>query len=633
MSGLRSAKSAIAESPFRSVTTVLLAVVVAALVLPGESPVFSQAVGQSSMITGRVVDGNDRTPISDAEVTLVVAPIAEQTVAVEVPTTTTDTSGRFFFVNVPAGTLHIKVKRAGYLDGSFGQTHPGGGDKPLPLPVIPPVPLDVMMWEPAVLTGTVVDEMGDPVVGTTVDIFGATYLAGRSKLIRRLTAMTDDRGVFRASTLEPGAYAACVRAIPFSFPSDVYDDLLTGGASTDRRLLQQLNSLRLESPATLSTWAVQRVEGTASWAGGPSAAPASDGSASMYPTTCAPAAPSMSGATMLMLKSGLINPEAEIQIRPTKAVKVSGTLTTPDGPANHVAIRLVAINTFGGVDRSDDDVARGLTDAHGGFTFFGVAPGQYAIRATETPAQAYKARMPSMRWAAEDVQVGDTDVTNLSVSMREGLRVSGQVVFQGADPASSAQLLKAVTLVPESADGSVRAITPVSPAADGTFQLSGVEPGRYFVRVRSMPDKWALERAQLTAIDASDEAIDLSDRDVDGVVVTFTNTPSELTGAVVRQAGGGDAGAMVAVFPVKRSYWIDFGVVPRRLKMVGVDKDGNFRVVGLPSGNYYVAAFPEASAGDWRDIGEMFDVLSRAAQQVEIRSGQQQRVTLTTIVR
>ena len=56
------------------------------------------------------------------------------------------------------------------------------------------------------ISGTVTDEAGEPVIGVELRAFERRYLAGQRRLVPGGTQLTDDRGVYRFGTLQPGDY-------------------------------------------------------------------------------------------------------------------------------------------------------------------------------------------------------------------------------------------------------------------------------------------------------------------------------------------------------------------------------------------------------------------------------------------
>jgi len=91
----------------------------------------------------------------------------------------TDERGRFAFVSLPAGPYRILVNAFGYVDGQYGQTSAF-----TPMGAIALAQgqwfdrADITLWRTGGISGRVVDEYGEPVVGTHVRVLAQHHVAG-----------------------------------------------------------------------------------------------------------------------------------------------------------------------------------------------------------------------------------------------------------------------------------------------------------------------------------------------------------------------------------------------------------------------------------------------------------------------
>jgi hypothetical protein len=283
------------------------------------------------------------------------------------------------------------------------------------------------------------------------------------------------------------------------------------------------------------------------------------------------------------------------------------------------------------VDDPDLDAAATLSDKDGRFTFLGVPQGNYLIRVSDIsrrpgPMQTIET---SVKWAAQPVTVDRPSVTGVDVALRDGLRLTGRVRFDGISGSlARSSLPSRVLLALEPVDGRATALSSIRPSADGGFVFGGLEPGRFFVRVRGQPDGWTLAHAWSRDRDVSDEALDLRDHDVDDLDVVLTMHASGVAGTTLDPGGRPSANAMVALFPTDRRFWIDFGAAPRRLKMARTSAQGAFNISGIPAGQYTIAAYPDALANSWSGIDEMFQILSTMGRTIDVKDGEVTSVTL-----
>jgi hypothetical protein len=234
-------------------------------------------------------------------------------------------------------------------------------------------------------------------------------------------------------------------------------------------------------------------------------------------------------------------------------------------------------------------------------------------------------------WAESAVNVGATDITDISMLLRNGIKVSGSVDFKGGAEKPASDKIASIILSLDPADGrtslatgSVRGRVETT----GQFTTVGVPPGRYVLRVANAPQGWALLGAMVGGRDITDEAMELSGGDATGVVITFTDAPTDLRG-VVSNAAGPDSSAAVIVFPTDPSAWTGRGNPPRRTRMTRPAKDGSFRFDNLPPGSYLLGAVPDATAPDWQDPN-FLDALSRSAARFTLGAGEKKTQNVQT---
>jgi hypothetical protein len=77
------------------------------------------------------------------------------------------------------------------------------------------------------ISGIVTDDIGEPVVGAAVRLYRRNLVAGRRVLSQVNQAATDDRGVYRMSSLLAGEYYVMLPIVPSSSPAA----LSTGAAA------------------------------------------------------------------------------------------------------------------------------------------------------------------------------------------------------------------------------------------------------------------------------------------------------------------------------------------------------------------------------------------------------------------
>jgi hypothetical protein len=208
-------------------------------------------------------------------------------------------------------------------------------------------------------------------------------------------------------------------------------------------------------------------------------------------------------------------------------------------------------------------------------------------------------------WARESIVVDGTPIGPLGLQLREGLKVSGSVVFEGTAPTTltNARVSLAgaapISGMPDIAMFRQNASAgPLKP--DQTFELSGVVPGVYQLSMMmpgmrlsaSTPGEgWMVKSARVGDRDLMDGGVDLTGGSgITGLVVTLTNKPSELSGRVLDGAGQPFSAFPLVIFSTDRAHW---GAGSRRVQHVQPATNGSYVIAGLPAGQYYLAAVTE----------------------------------------
>ena len=325
--------------------------------------------------------------------------------------------------------------------------------------------------------------------------------------------------------------------------------------------------------------------------------------------------------------------------------RVDGNAMGPEGPVGGLQVTLAPAEASELV--TSIETITTVSGAAGAFSFAAVPAGQYTLRATRSPRMMVSgpgetttmvqggavmvtrsvvsgtpAPLPteSTLWAEMSLAVGGNDISDLAVTLRPGLKVTGNVQFDGTTPRPPNEQLPSIAVTLEAADvrpgvtGTARGRIETS----GSFATVGVPPGRYFVRVAGAPQGWTFRGATLGGRDVTDSPLEI-DGDVSGVMLSFTDRQTQLSGMVTAESGPPDA-ATVLVFPTDSSAWSGYGSASRRVRTARVDKTGNYNVTNLPAGDYFVVAIPERIAADWQNP-KFLETLTGDATRVRLADG------------
>jgi hypothetical protein len=237
--------------------------------------------------------------------------------------------------------------------------------------------------------------------------------------------------------------------------------------------------------------------------------------------------------------------------------------------------------------------------------------------------------------------VGESDVTGLSVALRTGVRIAGRIVFEGSKEPPTPEQLQRANISINQAGGSSPiqfVMAPKRVETDGRFSSVGFPPGRYLVSA-SVPNApgtspgvgtgWTVKSAMSGGHDVSDEGIEIGAEDVSGIVITFSDHTTELSGTVVDSKGQPDRNADVIVMPADSQSWKQGVMNARRLRNVRTTTTGAFSLSGLPPGQYLIAAVSDETLGEWQDP-KVLEKIAAAATKVTLGDGEKRSEQLTT---
>jgi hypothetical protein len=253
-------------------------------------------------------------------------------------------------------------------------------------------------------------------------------------------------------------------------------------------------------------------------------------------------------------------------------------------------------------------------NAEGAFRLMNVPPGQYRLTARATIAPARPAPQPAGAaggrgrggpargetvtvWAQADLAVDGRPVSNVLLSLQPGIAVSGQVAFEGTAPQppdlSRIRILMSPA-EPTTYGGSLSARAD----AAGRFSIPSVPPGRYRLSATGATG-WFAESAVIGGQDALDFPLEVKgNQNIAGVVVTFTDRQTELTGTLTDGRNQPAPEYTLVVFPADSRYWTGRS---RRIQSARPSTDGRFTFRNLPPGEYRLAPLFDLEPGATSD--------------------------------
>ncbi|HEX5070240.1 MAG TPA: carboxypeptidase-like regulatory domain-containing protein [Vicinamibacterales bacterium] len=520
-----------------------------------------------------------QTPVSSSQGTASIAgtivaadgaPIARAIVSIGGPvafTLVTDDRGRFDFLALPAGQYTVTASKTGFLAMAYGQAEPGRGSG-LPLDLKAAERRADLHWilpRAASIAGRILDQGGQPMRGAIVLLQRRRFVDGAPQLVSCCgQATTDSNGLYRLRGVPPGEYA--VSAIPPGDYLAIPEVFTTYGSETRRTTDEEVQ------------WALRELSGAAA-SRAPAAAntrtPARSRTVS-YGRIYYPGTPDGDRATMVVVRAGDEKNGIDLSMTLQPTAFIRARVVGPDGqPAANVSLSL-----------SDGWSTSGARlGADGVFTRRNLLAGRYTLSAKTVP--------PALG-AYQVVDLNGVDVSDLVMTLGPVAHISGRVVFEG-DPAPDLTTTQVSVLMRP-----LGLTSPARVAADGTFTVPAVDPGRYRLSVTipaASRGAWTLKSAMVDGRDAADVPFEIAAGQAIGdVVVTLTSRPARLSGLLLTADGAPAAGYYVVAFADDPAMWVTGG---RRVPAPARSStEGRYTFAGLPPGTYRLAALTAVDASD-----------------------------------
>ncbi len=538
-------------------------------------------------------------------------------------TAMTDDEGRYAFIAVGAGRYMLSAAKTGHVAVIFGQTRPGRPGTPIQLTDGQKFAANLQLSRGSVITGTVVDEYGEPTPGTPVRVMRYVVQAGRRTLQQTGNASTDDRGIYRVYGLQPGEYI--VSAVPRN-----------AGPSVDvGRLQAELAQVREQvAGAPADAAAARELSARATMLQGQM--PPQEEQSTGYSPVYFPGTVSAAQAGTVMLNLGEERTGIDFQLQRVAMARIDGIVVNSTGQAtNNVQITLTdpSAPTAGAVSMA----AR--ADGEGRFHLSNVPPGNYrllargAVAQNGTPAAPPQSGGRAMRplgpqstatrlWGSVDVPVDGRNLTNVVVTLQQGLTVSGRVSFQGTTAQPPADLTRLrVNLVPADPDGAPGMMMNAAGSVDasGKFTIASVVPGLYRFGAGGAGNGWYLESAVIDGQDTLDVPFEVKPGSApSSAVITFTDRQAQISGTITNQRGQPAPEQTLILYSADERFWAPQS---RRIRSTRPSTEGVFTFTGIPPGDYKLVAMVDVEPGAWFDPA-FLQQIDAASTRITVNEGE-----------
>jgi protocatechuate 3,4-dioxygenase beta subunit len=482
-------------------------------------------------------------------------------------TVSTDADGQWALQALPAGSYRLSVSKGGYVEIAYGQVRPFAQGRVIEVAEGQALDkLDVSLPRAGVITGRVLDELGDPMSNVRVTVMAYRYAGGG----RRLMALaggdaTDDIGQYRLHGLSPGEY----------YVSAFSPTGLMFGESDDR------------------TGFVQ----------------------TFYPSAIVP-----SEAQRVSVTIGQETSQINITMTPMRVAQITGTAFTASGkPLVRGTVMLVTADPTAAPPMGRSS----LLKPDGSFTLSGVAPGEYRIVAQYRPEQPAGFVMSAAETASVPVTVAGQDVSGVIITTAPGATARGRIRFEGgippgASPASISVLAVPVAFSPAVMGGGGRVLD------DWTFEATGLSERRRF-RIGNPPSGWFVKSVVHDGLDITDAGMEFHQgQTATGIVIVLTQRVTDLTGSVHDSSGRTVSDYVVVAFSSDSAKW---GYQTRFVRSARPNQEGRFSIKGLPPDDYLVVALEYIETGEETDPDQL-ERWRAAATRVPLTEGEARTINL-----
>jgi hypothetical protein len=559
----------------------------------------------AASVDGAVVKAGSREPLAEAKVQLNAVRPADDFDDTKAKSyeTKTGPDGKFIFNNVAPGVYRLIANRTsgGYIPAEYGQRN--ATSEGIPLTIVAGQTLggiQLSMASSGSIAGRIYDEDGEPVARAQVSALRQVYKDGHRVLTNVQTVETNDRGEYRLFWLAPGRYYVSAKPDIPQLPAD------------PRTRTGTISAVHISSPTRF---------GTSEQAAGPVIHKRRLKTGQIVEETYLP-----------VLYPGVLAEQGAIAIDVGGGAVAGGvdmSISAGLSPVRHIRGRVIdpggqtAGTRVTAVPRTQGSfivVPGGPTDSSGGFDVTGLTAGSYWIFATRD-------RMLGI----VPVEVGNTDLQNITVPLAPGFSVSGRYTFDGRSRSGDQPPLWSLRLAPLVRDW-YSAGMPIGgpfynppPNDDGSFMVEGVYMGDFHVTVFGVPPDAYVKSMRMGDVDVLDQGLHLSRPPENPLNIVIGLNAGTVSGSVANAKQEAQPGRTVVLVPDLRNR-----LRKDLYKVAMTDSSGQFRIQGITPGEYTLFAWDNVEKGAWQD-SDFLRTYENQGTPVHIAEGDNQSMSLVVI--
>jgi Carboxypeptidase regulatory-like domain len=509
-------------------------------------------------IEGIVSNAGSGEPLSKALVELV--PADNDASTPDVATTSPD--GKFTFRNIQPGRYRLSAARAGYVQVDYKRILTVSPGRQV-------TDIRFALPQTGTIYGRIIDRSGQPLANATVRAMKNSYSYGQRSLKTEQTAITNDLGEYRLFWLSPGSYFVSVLPYTSGHP---FGEMLTSGVDPKNDSLGGIG--------TRSIAGLQGVEVRGKVSSILNKTVGSSGPNEIYVSTYFPGTMDRERASPVRVRSadevgGVDITVAPIETHHIRGVIMNGITRKPaSGPQLRKA-RASAVDVCASTGMNAENCSFVIVDyENGSFDIPQVTSGSYLLYAIQNDlvAQAF-------------VEVGNSDIDNIVLTLQPGITITGKVV--PAVAGVEVRLTPGPPIPGRSLAG--------SSLRDGMFSVRGVTPGDYRVRISGLKGTYI-------------KSITAGDKDVLNLGFHVT-APSEPTLEIVLFTSPGTIEGRVLDSLGEPAIRVSVVLIPEPVllhrtdlyRSAQTDASGRYQLNDIPPADYKLFAWEDVEPGAWQD--------------------------------
>ena len=491
-----------------------------------------------AVVDGRVTTADrDASPVRTARVSVV---------GTSLPPVFTNADGAFELIDVPSTGRKLLVEKTGFASTSADISEPRGT-------------IEIRLSKGAAISGRVIDENGEPVVGASV----SAEQSGQQR-----NGVTDERGQYRIGDLAAGTY-----------------EIRVAGTTGDGTTI----------PGAPIEW-----RRAVSW----------------EPTTATSvevaAGDERSGIDVALVTR--VGPAIEAGAARSTGAAIRGRITTADGrPVSRARVQIVGR----GIPASRSV----LTDRSGAYQFANLTAGEYLVSSAKPPFLATQYGQSHTFERGKTIAVGTDAVENIDITLQQGGAIAGRVVDENGDPVSGLRVQLAEVLFAAGRRQLIGVPGFGAQTTDdrGRYRIFGVPAGEYAVAalisdVLNIPSLILPSGYGTTYFPGRDRPADAqfvqiaAGGEIDDVNIVLVRGTGATIRGTVRGSDGKPLAARILVGTSQRS-----GGTGSDPKLIAADANGRFETPRLPPGEYVLQAIAgrtDVNAGREGEFASAFVTLN-----------------------